>query len=116
RSGWIAPARMRISVLLPAPFSPRRATHVPAATSNETSRRAFTAPKLLATPSIFRGNRTLSTPIAASRVVHDARRRLGGRPIDPDLTIGMLLRERARIVDRRLMHQQHPQRVLLPGP
>jgi hypothetical protein len=38
-SDWISPAQIRISVLLPAPFSPMIATASPGATTSETSSR-----------------------------------------------------------------------------
>ena len=44
----IAPARIFISVLLPAPFSPQIAWTSPATAVNDTSRSARTPPKLLA--------------------------------------------------------------------
>ena len=44
----IAPARIFMSVLLPAPFSPQMAWTSPAAAVSDTSRSARTPPKLLA--------------------------------------------------------------------
>src|SRR5438132_879363 len=44
----MAPARIFISVLLPAPFSPQRAWTSPAAATSDTSRSARTPPKVLA--------------------------------------------------------------------
>ena len=49
-SGVNMPARTRINVLLPAPFSPIRAWISPLATSNDASRIARTGPKDLAIP------------------------------------------------------------------
>ncbi len=46
----VHPARVLISVDLPAPFSPARACTSPGSSSRETSRRARTAPKDLETP------------------------------------------------------------------
>ena len=51
RSGRQTPPRMRISVDLPAPFSPTTAWISPAATSKSTPSRATVAPKCLVTPS-----------------------------------------------------------------
>src|ERR1700742_3582268 len=48
-NGWI-PATHLIRVLFPAPLSPTRAVTSPARTSKSTSRRTWTAPKLLLIP------------------------------------------------------------------
>src|SRR5215207_1731748 len=48
-NGWM-PATHLINVLLPAPLSPTRAVTSPARTSRSTSRRTWTAPKLLLMP------------------------------------------------------------------
>src|SRR3989454_2798 len=45
--GGKMPARMRMVVVLPAPFGPRKPTISPASTRNEMPRTASTAPKLL---------------------------------------------------------------------
>src|SRR5947199_8063408 len=45
--GGKMPARMRMVVVLPAPFGPRKPTISPASTRNEMSRTASTAPKVL---------------------------------------------------------------------
>ena len=45
------PAKIRISVLLPAPFSPTTATTSPRSSSSETSSKARTPGKLFETPS-----------------------------------------------------------------
>src|SRR5262249_4423026 len=63
----IAPARIFISVLLPAPFSPQRAWTSPACATNDTSRSARTPPKLLAICRISSrgGSSAAPTPVPA---------------------------------------------------
>src|SRR5687767_7329682 len=53
-SGWCAPERTFISVLLPAPFSPTSATTSPALTRRSTPPSASVAPNRLTTPSMRR--------------------------------------------------------------
>src|SRR5438128_346893 len=50
----MAPERIFMSVLLPAPFSPINAITSPGATLNSTPRNALVAPKLRRTPRISR--------------------------------------------------------------
>src|SRR5947207_10218798 len=50
----MAPERIFMSVLLPAPFSPTSAMTSPGATVSSTPRNAFVAPKLRRTPRISR--------------------------------------------------------------
>src|SRR5690606_779438 len=50
-SAWYTPVRMRISVDLPAPFSPTSAWISPGRQSNDTPLRAFTPGKVLTMPS-----------------------------------------------------------------
>ena len=57
------PPRMRISVVLPAPFSPRIASTSPARMSRSTSRSACTSPKRRETPTTWGPAEPASTPI-----------------------------------------------------
>jgi hypothetical protein len=70
-SGANIPLRMRISVLLPAPFSPTRAWISPARTSSDASRFARTGPNDLATSVIWMasGLRSGAAPARGAGVV-----------------------------------------------
>ena len=90
-SGAYIPARMRISVDFPAPFSPTSAWISPAPTSSEASRLARTGPNALATPS----RRTASGARSAIQ-------RLGGS------VAGCVLRESTRAGSSRDGRAQRP--------
>src|SRR6185437_4087958 len=53
RSGRASPARIEISVVLPAPFGPSNPKNSPASTRRSTSQSACTSPKRLATPATW---------------------------------------------------------------
>src|SRR5438093_1526414 len=90
-SGWSAPLRIFIKVLLPAPFSPMTAWTSPRATSRETLLRARVAPKLLSTPvTRSRGTAIISDMVQRRveqlfdfRRIHVFRSGYGDTSVDP---------------------------------
>src|SRR6185312_993843 len=67
--GWWTPARILMSVDLPAPLSPTRATTSPACTSSSMSVRAETAPNFLVMLRRLRMGFPLAGVVAAASVI-----------------------------------------------